>query len=88
MNEEEARQQQGQLSLSQALLLFHQAGSSSMPTQQPCAGMSRDEQRALILSTLEAALTIMSADDDESIFIPSVSSASNNDDDNDVQTNQ
>jgi hypothetical protein len=75
------QQQQSQLSLCQALSMsllrggLNQPGSS-MPRMQPVARMSRDEQRAHLLSTIELALAVMSDVDDASIF------ASYNDNDN------
>jgi hypothetical protein len=59
-----------------------------MPGLQPRARMSRDEERAYLLSTLEQVLVMMSGvdddDDDASVFVSlaSVSPAPGNDEDN------
>jgi hypothetical protein len=67
--DQEPRQQQDQLSLSQALLLSYRGSSlpGSMPRQQPFARMDRQEHRARLLATIERYLEITS-DLDVSIF--------------------
>jgi hypothetical protein len=65
---------QGQQSLLHALSLSllqegleqsDQPGSGSLPGLQPRARMSRDEERAYLLSTIEQALAMISSVDDE-----------------------
>jgi hypothetical protein len=89
------RKQQSQQSLSQALSLSRLRGGgpnqpgSGMPRLQPSTRMSRNEDRAYLLSTIELVLDMLSDVDDASIFVSpsSVVSASNNDEDN-VQAQQ
>jgi hypothetical protein len=73
--------QQRQQSLVHALSLLQrgpdqpdQPGSGNMPGLQPRARMSRDEERAYLLSKLEQVLVMMSGvddddDDDASVFV-------------------
>jgi hypothetical protein len=83
--EEEPGQQQAQRSPSCSLTTLMREGlknqpGSSMPRLQPVARMSRNEQRAHLLSAIELALAIM-PDVDASVFMipqPLVSFASNN----------
>jgi hypothetical protein len=60
---------------------------SSMPRMQPVARMSRHEQRAHLLSTIELALATMSGAD-ATVFVSPLFSTSSENDEDDVRAPQ